>query len=251
MDQFSYEVVFHFSPVAHRFPPTPWQHPSPAGCNKQACHFRDNYDEIRKHGYAVYALSADSGTAQGKWQSKVSDLVPLGVLCGLIRLLQHNLPYSMLSDPKRVLIEQLGAKNGSSTTRSHFIFEKGTGKLLQAQISVKADDRYASFSVRLVFRPLIVTTATSSRWTTSRISEQMVPTWPVLRRCHFHCTILNHRRTISPARQSYRNVVSPFLITRSLFVRRRPSGIPDFLETIPTPKKGKFRKTQHNRFMID
>jgi len=94
------------------------------GCNKQACHFRDNYDEIRKQGYAVYALSADSGTAQGKWQSK------------------HNLPYSMLSDPKRVLIEQLGAKNGNSTARSHFIFERGTGKLLQAQISVKADDSH-------------------------------------------------------------------------------------------------------------
>jgi peroxiredoxin Q/BCP len=53
----------------------------------------------------------------------------------------------MLSDPKRVFIEQLGAKNGNGTTRSHFIFEKGTGKLLQAQIGVKPDDRCASFPV--------------------------------------------------------------------------------------------------------
>lgn len=51
----------------------------------------------------------------------------------------------MLSDPKRVFIEQLGAKGGNGTTRSHFIFEKGTGKLLHAQISVKPDDRCVSF----------------------------------------------------------------------------------------------------------
>jgi peroxiredoxin Q/BCP len=94
------------------------------GCTKQACHFRDNYDEIRKHGFAVYALSADSGALQARWQSK------------------NNLPYSMLSDSKRVFIEQLGVKNGSSTTRSHFIFEKGTGKLLQAQINVKPEDSH-------------------------------------------------------------------------------------------------------------
>jgi len=151
MDQFSYEVVFHFPRLACRFPPPPWQHMSPAGCTKQACHYRDNYDEITKHGFAVYALSADSGTIQGRWQSKVSLFVPLGVLWGLIRVLQHNLPYSMLSDPKRVFIEQLGAKSGNGTTRSHFIFEKGTGKLLEAQISVKADDRCAPFLYNLCF----------------------------------------------------------------------------------------------------
>lgn len=152
MDQFSYWVVYRFPPLARRFPPPPWQHLPPAGCNKQACHFRDNYDDIRKHGFAVYALSADSGALQGKWQSKVGLFVALEVLCSLIRLFQHNLPYSMLSDPRRVFIEQLGAKNGNSTTRSHFIFERGTGKLLQAQISVKADDRYASASAQLGFQ---------------------------------------------------------------------------------------------------
>jgi hypothetical protein len=56
---------------------------------------------------------------------------------------QFTLPYSMLSDPKRVLIERLGVKNveKNSTTRSHFVFEKGTGKLLDAQIGIKADER--------------------------------------------------------------------------------------------------------------
>lgn len=89
----------------------------------------------------------------------------------------------MLSDPKRVFIEQLGAKSGNGTTRSHFIFERGTGKLLHAQINVKADDRYASFSVQLFFQRLIVFTVTGSRWSSSRVSKQIVPNstkWPYL-----------------------------------------------------------------------
>ena len=49
----------------------------------------------------------------------------------------------MLSDPNRVLIEQLGAKNveKNSTTRSHFVFEKGTGMLLDAQIGIQPNER--------------------------------------------------------------------------------------------------------------
>ena len=46
--------------------------PSVAGCNKQACNFRDNYSEFKKHGFTVYALSADAGDAQNEWQSKVA-----------------------------------------------------------------------------------------------------------------------------------------------------------------------------------
>jgi len=94
------------------------------GCNKQACHFRDNYSDIKEHGFTVYALSADGGDAQNEWKSKFS------------------LPYSILSDPHRVLIEQLGARNGDNTKRSHFIFQKGTGKLLDARIGVKPDESH-------------------------------------------------------------------------------------------------------------
>ena len=49
----------------------------------------------------------------------------------------------MVSDPNRVLIERLGAKNveKNSTVRSHFVFEKGTGKLLDAQIGIKPNER--------------------------------------------------------------------------------------------------------------
>ena len=59
--------------------------------------------------------------------------------------LQKELPYPLLSDPKRVLIRALGAGEGGKTKRSHFVFEKG-GKLLDKKIPVKAADRYATFA---------------------------------------------------------------------------------------------------------
>lgn len=53
---------------------------------------------------------------------------------------QKELPYPLLSDPKRVLITALGAGKGGKTSRSHFIFEKG-GKLVDKKIPVKPADR--------------------------------------------------------------------------------------------------------------
>jgi len=94
------------------------------GCNTQACAFRDSYAEFDKYGYAVYALSADTPAVQAKWQTK------------------KNLPYSLLSDPKRKVIHTLGAKNGSTTKRSHLIFEKGSGKLVEKKIGVKPADSH-------------------------------------------------------------------------------------------------------------
>ncbi|KIP09391.1 hypothetical protein PHLGIDRAFT_126396 [Phlebiopsis gigantea 11061_1 CR5-6] len=88
------------------------------GCTTQACGFRDSYPSFTEHGYDVYCLSADSPSAQTKWQTK------------------KELPYPLLSDPKRVLITALGAGEGGKTKRSHFIFEKG-GKLVEKKIPVK------------------------------------------------------------------------------------------------------------------
>ena len=59
---------------------------------------------------------------------------------------QKELPYPLLSDPKRVLIAALGAGEGGKTKRSHFIFEKG-GKLVDKKIPVKPADRCASKSM--------------------------------------------------------------------------------------------------------
>ncbi|KAI0330308.1 AhpC-TSA-domain-containing protein [Cubamyces sp. BRFM 1775] len=91
------------------------------GCTTQACGFRDVYSDFTSSGFDVYCLSADKPTAQAKWQAK------------------KNLPYPLLSDPKRVLITALGAGEGGKTKRSHFIFEKG-GKLVDKKMPVKPVD---------------------------------------------------------------------------------------------------------------
>ncbi|EPT04784.1 hypothetical protein FOMPIDRAFT_1027555 [Fomitopsis schrenkii] len=91
------------------------------GCTTQACGFRDVYPDFTASNFDVYCLSADSPAAQTKWQAK------------------KELPYPLLSDPKRVLITALGAGEGGKTKRSHFIFEKG-GKLVDKKIPVKPAD---------------------------------------------------------------------------------------------------------------
>ncbi|KLO12335.1 AhpC-TSA-domain-containing protein [Schizopora paradoxa] len=97
------------------------------GCTTQACGFRDIYSEFEKHDFDVYCLSADSSTAQTKWQGKKS------------------LPYSLLSDPKRELVQALGAGKNNKTARSHFVFGKDEegkagGKLLDKKMPVKPVD---------------------------------------------------------------------------------------------------------------
>jgi len=91
------------------------------GCTTQACGFRDIYPDFTSLNYSVYCLSADSPTAQGKWQAK------------------KELPYPLISDPKRTLITALGAGAGGKTKRSHFIFEKG-GKLVDKKLPVSPAD---------------------------------------------------------------------------------------------------------------
>ncbi|KAF8552353.1 peroxiredoxin Q, partial [Imleria badia] len=91
------------------------------GCTAQACGFRDVWQEFGALNYDVYCLSADSSTAQTKWQTK------------------KQLPYQLLSDPQRALISALGAADGNKTKRSHFVFEKG-GKLVDKKIPVKPAD---------------------------------------------------------------------------------------------------------------
>ncbi|KAG6331041.1 hypothetical protein ID866_8047 [Astraeus odoratus] len=91
------------------------------GCTQQACGYRDIFQEFTTLNFDVYCLSADSPTAQTKWQTK------------------KHLPYQLLSDPARTLIGALGAADGNRTKRSHFVFEKG-GKLIDKKMPVKPVD---------------------------------------------------------------------------------------------------------------
>ncbi|PPQ80134.1 hypothetical protein CVT25_001433 [Psilocybe cyanescens] len=83
------------------------------GCTTQACGFRDSYPDFTSLNYDVYCLSADTPTAQSKWQTK--------------------------ANPKRLLITALGAGAGGKTKRSHFIFAKG-GKLVEKKLPVTPAD---------------------------------------------------------------------------------------------------------------
>ncbi|CAI4064840.1 hypothetical protein SKDZ_09G1520 [Saccharomyces kudriavzevii ZP591] len=91
---------------------------STPGCTRQACGFRDNYEDLKKHA-AVFGLSADSVTSQKKFQTK------------------QNLPYHLISDPKREFIGLLGAKKTplSGSIRSHFVFVNGKLRFKRIKIS--------------------------------------------------------------------------------------------------------------------
>jgi len=91
------------------------------GCTNQACGFRDSYPDFTSLNFDVYCLSADAPALQSKWQTK------------------KELPYPLISDPKRILITALGAGAGGKTKRSHFIFEKG-GKLVNKKLPVSPAD---------------------------------------------------------------------------------------------------------------
>ncbi|KAH9965315.1 thioredoxin-like protein [Russula dissimulans] len=91
------------------------------GCTTQACGFRDIYPSFTEHDFTVYCLSHDKPEAQKKWR------------------LKKEFPYPLLSDPDRVLIAALGAKDAGKTKRGHFIFAKG-GKLVDRKLPVSPKD---------------------------------------------------------------------------------------------------------------
>ncbi|MGH8503626.1 MAG: thioredoxin-dependent thiol peroxidase [Gammaproteobacteria bacterium] len=61
------------------------------GCTKEACGFRDLWGEIQKLGAVVLGVSADSGESHQKFSSK------------------YKLPFTLLSDPDRKVMEKYGA----------------------------------------------------------------------------------------------------------------------------------------------
>lgn len=91
---------------------------STPGCTRQACGFRDNYQELKEHA-AVFGLSADTVNAQKKFQEK------------------QQLPFDLLSDPERHLVGLLGAKKSpeSGIVRSHWVFAGGILKHKRVKIS--------------------------------------------------------------------------------------------------------------------
>jgi thioredoxin-dependent peroxiredoxin len=61
------------------------------GCTKEACGFRDAWDELRELGVAVLGVSADDADSHQRFAAK------------------HRLPFTLLSDPDRSVMTAYGA----------------------------------------------------------------------------------------------------------------------------------------------
>ena len=64
---------------------------STPGCTKEACDFRDNYESLVSKGFEVIGVSADSEKSHQKFIAK------------------HDLPFTLISDPDKVVINKYGA----------------------------------------------------------------------------------------------------------------------------------------------
>lgn len=63
---------------------------STPGCTAQACSLRDNYEELKKAGYEIIGVSADSAASHQKFIAK------------------QNLPFHLIADTDKVLSEKFG-----------------------------------------------------------------------------------------------------------------------------------------------
>jgi peroxiredoxin Q/BCP len=61
------------------------------GCTKEACGFRDAWDELRQLGAVVLGVSADDAASHGRFTAK------------------YRLPFTLLSDPDRTVMRAYGA----------------------------------------------------------------------------------------------------------------------------------------------
>lgn len=92
------------------------------GCTKEACSFRDSYEEFKDLGAEVIGISADSSSSHSKFASK------------------YDLPYIFLSDPDKKARQAFGVKPnllGLIPGRETFVFDKD-GKLLHKFNSMNA-----------------------------------------------------------------------------------------------------------------
>ena len=84
------------------------------GCTKQACNFRDNYPQIQEKGAEVIGISRDGQKAHTNFTAK------------------HDLPFTLLSDPEREVIEAYGVwtekklcgKIGFGISRTTFLIDE-------------------------------------------------------------------------------------------------------------------------------
>lgn len=99
------------------------------GCTKEACSFRDVYDDILEANAIVIGISKDNASSHLKFRDK------------------YNLPFYLLSDPYHNVIESYGAwqekkmfgKTYMGITRLTFIIDEN-GTIIKTYPKVKPDE---------------------------------------------------------------------------------------------------------------
>ncbi|MGB2087591.1 MAG: peroxiredoxin [Psychroflexus salarius] len=79
------------------------------GCTKEACNFRDSYEDFKELGAEVIGVSSDNQSSHEKFSKK------------------HNLPFTLLSDASGRLRKKFGVKKsllGLVPGRETFVFNK-------------------------------------------------------------------------------------------------------------------------------
>ena len=61
-----------------------------SGCTTEACNLRDNYDELKAHGYEVLGVSVDDEKKHQKFIEK------------------NSLPFNLIADTEKKLVEEFG-----------------------------------------------------------------------------------------------------------------------------------------------
>ena len=98
------------------------------GCTKEACAFRDRYDELIKRDVHLFGISADSAESHAKFRDK------------------YDLPFPLLADEKRTVCEKFGAwreknlygKKSMGIQRSTYVID-ADGKVAKLWKRVKVD----------------------------------------------------------------------------------------------------------------
>lgn len=99
-----------------------------SGCTKEACSFRDVYDDMLDAGAVVIGISKDSVSSHDKFKKK------------------HGLPFYLLSDPEHTVMESYGVwqeknmygKKTMGTKRSTFIIDE-SGTIIKIFDKVKTE----------------------------------------------------------------------------------------------------------------
>ncbi len=99
---------------------------STPGCTAESCDFRDNYDDLKKDGFEVIGVSADSEKSHLKFIEK------------------YDLPFILIADTEKEVIQKYGAwglkkfmgKEREGIIRSTFVIDE-EGKIAEVIEKVK------------------------------------------------------------------------------------------------------------------